>query len=158
MAGGEEIADSQRSPGADRSTGRPDGMGFAQAGRVSGWEVGRCRGEEGLAEISSCLVQTYKECYGKGPIKARTYVMGDLIVSVLQGGLTTADRTLVESGRLQAVVTTREAFEVVVRPRLVEAVEQVVAREVVAFVSGTDPASDSDLFVLELAAGRTGRE
>ena len=50
----------------------------------------------------------WSSLHGKGPTKARTYAVGDLVVCVLQGGLTTGDRILLDHGRVDAVVASRE--------------------------------------------------
>ncbi|HEY1274921.1 MAG TPA: Na-translocating system protein MpsC family protein [Thermoleophilaceae bacterium] len=103
-----------------------------------------------LAEISRSLVQLHKECYGKGPTKARTYLAGDLVVCLLEGGFTAGERTLREHGREDAVVASREAFQDALRDRFVETVEHLMHRRVVSFISGLDPATEtsSELFVL----------
>src|SRR5262245_29536270 len=104
-----------------------------------------------LAEISQSMVQLHKECYGKGPTKARTYASEDLIVCLLEGGLTAGERTLREHGREDAVVASREAFQDVLRKRFVETIEELVGRRVLTFISGVDPETEtsSELFVLE---------
>lgn len=128
-----------------------DAGGAQLRGPALGPNARRVPPGEVLAEITKCLVQLHKECYGKGPTKARTYAVGDLVVCVLQGGLTTGDRILLDHGRVDAVVASREAFQEIVRHRLVETVKRLVGRKVVAFVSGMDPQSgtSSELFVLE---------
>jgi uncharacterized protein YbcI len=107
-----------------------------------------------LAEISRSLVQLHKECYGKGPTKARTYASDDLIVSVLEGGFTAGERTLRDHGREDAVVASREAFQDALRQRFIETIENLVGRKVVTFISGVDPNTEtsSELFVLGPAA------
>ena len=39
-----------------------------------------------------------REHYGRGPIKAKTYVLDNLIVCVLSDGLTAIERTMMEGG------------------------------------------------------------
>src|SRR5436853_638924 len=55
-----------------------------------------------LSTISNRMVQIHKRFYGKGPTKARSYIMGDLVVCLMRGGFTTAEETLIGSGRAEA--------------------------------------------------------
>ena len=95
-----------------------DAGGAQLRGPALGPNARRVPPGEVLAEITKCLVQLHKECYGKGPTKARTYAVGDLVVCVLQGGLTTGDRILLDHGRVDAVVASREGLaRFAARPR-----------------------------------------
>jgi uncharacterized protein YbcI len=113
-----------------------------------------------LAEISRALVQLHKECYGKGPTKARTYASDDLIVCLLAGGFTAGERTLRDHGREDAVVASREAFQDALRQRFIETIEGLVGRKVVTFISGIDPDTEtsSELFVLASEEPHLGDE
>jgi uncharacterized protein YbcI len=106
-----------------------------------------------LAEISRSMVQLYKELYGKGPTKARTYMADDLVVCVLEGGFHRSERTLLEHGQEQPVLTQREAVQETMRDRFIELIEQLVDRKVASFISGVDAGTETsaDLFVLEPA-------
>jgi uncharacterized protein YbcI len=117
-------------------------------------------GGELLAEISRRMVHLYKECYGKGPEKARTYASDNLLVCVLEGGFTRGERTLRKYGREDAVQVQREAFQDVLRRRFVETVEALVDRKVVAFISGVDTRSETsaELFLLEPPTPEVGDE
>jgi uncharacterized protein YbcI len=113
-----------------------------------------------LAEISRSMVQLYKELFGKGPTKARTYMADDLVVCVLEGGFHRSERTLLEHGQAEPVLSQREAVQETMRDRFIERIERVVGRRVVSFVSGVDAATETsaDLFVLESSTGElTGR-
>ena len=106
-----------------------------------------------LAEISRSMVQLYKELYGKGPSKARTYMTDDLVVCVLEGGFHRGELALFERGQQGPVVTQREAVQETMRHRFIELIERLVDREVVSFVSGVDAGTETsaDVFVLESA-------
>ena len=54
---------------------------------------------EQLGDISRALVQLYKDYYGKGPTKARTYMAGNLVVCLLEGGFLVGEKTLRDAGR-----------------------------------------------------------
>jgi uncharacterized protein YbcI len=49
------------------------------------------------AEISRAMIRFEKEFMGRGPIEARTYLLGDLIVVRLRGVLTPAEQRLAKS-------------------------------------------------------------
>jgi uncharacterized protein YbcI len=104
-----------------------------------------------LATISNTIVGLYKKLYGKGPTKARSYYLDDLVVCVLRGGLTRAELTLAEKGRGEAVTRQRSEFQQAVRNEFVAAVEAIVGRKVSAFMSMThiDPEVSVEIFVLE---------
>ena len=109
-----------------------------------------CSGEQ-LGDISRAFVQVYKDCYGKGPTDARTYLAGDLVVCLLQGGFLRGEKTLRDAGRGEAVSDTREAVQAVMRQRLIDTIEDVTDRKVITFISGVDVQTETnaELFVLE---------
>ena len=113
-----------------------------------------------LADVSRALVHLYKECYGKGPTKARTYASGDLIVCLLEGGFVRAERTLRDAGRGDAVSDQREALQEVLRKRFVGIVEELTGRKVSTFISGVDLETEmnAEVFVLEPVELDTGDE
>src|SRR5436190_5567092 len=104
-----------------------------------------------LATISNTIVGLYKTFYGKGPTKARSYYLDDMVVCVLRGGLTRAELTLAQSGRAEAVTRQRAEFQAAVRDEFVAAVEAIVGRRVSAFMSTThvDPEVSVEIFMLE---------
>ena len=50
-----------------------------------------------LAEITNRIVAFMREHYGRGPIKAKTYVLDNLIVCVLTDGFTAIERTMMKA-------------------------------------------------------------
>jgi uncharacterized protein YbcI len=103
-----------------------------------------------LAAISRRVVGLMKQHYGKGPTGARTYHSGDLVVVLLSGGYTTVEKTLMASGRGDAVAIQRSAFQETVRPLMRQIVEEELRRPVVAFMSTShqDPDISAELFIL----------
>jgi uncharacterized protein YbcI len=103
-----------------------------------------------LLEISNAIVRLYKECYGKGPTKAKTYQHADVVTCVLRGGLTKAEQTLIAAGHENAVVSQRHRLQQAVRDRFTAAVEELTGRRVVGFMSGTQatPEMSCEVFVL----------
>jgi uncharacterized protein YbcI len=101
-------------------------------------------------EISRSLVQLYKEHFGKGPTKARTYIADDLVVCLLEGGFWKGEQTLRDHGHGDAVVQSREAFQQTLRTLFVGTIERLVGRKVVGFLSAVDPDTEmsGEVFVL----------
>jgi uncharacterized protein YbcI len=117
-------------------------------------EAGRSAHGSNLAAISRRIVGLIKEHYGKGPTGARTYQSGDLVVVILSGGYTQVEKTLIASGRPEAVSAQRGAFQDAMRPLFRQVVEEELRRPVVAFMSAThnDPDLNAELFILESEA------
>jgi uncharacterized protein YbcI len=124
--------------------------GFAPVGAAEQVESFPERGAM-LATISNTIVGLYKTFYGKGPTKARSYYLDDMVVCVLRGGLTRAELTLAQSGRSDAVTRQRQEFQAAVRDEFVTAIEAIVGRPVTAFMSTThiDPEVSVEIFMLD---------
>jgi uncharacterized protein YbcI len=90
---------------------------------------------EVLAGISSGIVGLYREHFGKGPTKAKTYVVDNLVICVLRDGLTTVERTLFAEGKADSVREMRTAFQDAVADKFNAVVEDLTGRRVVAFMS-----------------------
>ena len=101
--------------------------------------------------ISQALVRIHADHYGKGATHAKTYAYDNVVVAVLRQVLTTAEHTLVDGGREDAVIAVRQAFKQAKRRAFVTAVEQLTERRVVSFLSQVDPRADVevDVFLLE---------
>jgi uncharacterized protein YbcI len=108
-----------------------------------------------LAQVSNTVVGLYKRLYGKGPTKARSYFLDGVVVTVLRGGLTRAETTLVESGRAEVVNRQRHEFQEAVREEFTSAVGEVLGRRVVGFMSTMhhNPDVSVEVFVLEPEPG-----
>jgi uncharacterized protein YbcI len=106
-----------------------------------------------LEEISRSVVRLHKKNMGQGPTKARTYIGEDLVVCVLQGGFSTAERTLLEHGRTGAVIDQRQALDEALRQPLIEAIERLIKRRVVGLTSAVEPDGElsTEVFLLEPA-------
>ena len=65
-----------------------------------------------LSAISNGIVRLMREHYGRGPMKAKTYALDDVIVCVLRGsGFTPLEQTIMQSGDGEKVVEMRENFQ-----------------------------------------------
>ena len=101
--------------------------------------------------ISNAIVQVHREYFGKVPTKARTYLMDDLIVTVMHGAATRLEQTLAEAGEKDRVREVRQAFQDSLDVVFVAKVEQLTGRRVAAFLSqsSVDPDVSVEVFILE---------
>ncbi len=88
-----------------------------------------------LAEISNRIVAFMREHYGRGPIKAKTSVLDNLIVCVLSDGVTAIERTMMEGGEPDRVLEMRRDFQRMMKERYTEMIETLTDRKVLAFLS-----------------------
>ena len=104
-----------------------------------------------LAEITNRIVAFMREHYGRGPIKAKTYVLDNLIVCVLSDGFTAIEKTMVEGGEPERVLEMRRDFQRMMRVRYSEMIEQQTGRKVLAFLSQThvDPDLTIEMFLVD---------
>jgi uncharacterized protein YbcI len=103
------------------------------------------------SEISDGLVSLHKQYYGRGPTQAKTYLVNDTVVSMLRGGFTPIERTLIEQGNADAVHDMRRHFQAVMREEFTRVVESATGRKVIAYMSQihSDPDIALEVFVLE---------
>jgi uncharacterized protein YbcI len=106
---------------------------------------------ERLAQISTRLVQLHARFYGKGPTKAKTHLVDDLVVCSLRGGFTTVERTLIDSGNQESVYAVRRSFQEAMEDEFRSIVEEATGRRVIAYMSNihVEPDIAFELFVLE---------
>lgn len=110
------------------------------------------RGGKLLAAISTTIVAILREHYGRGPMKAKTYALDDIIVCVMRGsGFTALEQTIMDSGDPDRVVEMRHDFQRVMTRRYCDAIEELTGREVVAFLSQAhvDPDITIEVFFVD---------
>jgi uncharacterized protein YbcI len=108
-------------------------------------------GEE-LAEITNGIVRLFSEYYGRGPTRAKSFVLDDTyVVTVLRDTMTTVERTLVENGHADQVRNVRLTFQEAMEDSFKGVVEGVLGRRVAAYHSQllVDGDIGFELFVLE---------
>lgn len=101
--------------------------------------------------ISTALVSLYKQHFGKGPTRCRTYLEPDLVVVILGEGYTPGERTLFEDGKWYEVRRARQIWQDSMQERFVTTIEELTGRKVAAFMSANrqDPDFAVELFVLK---------
>lgn len=101
------------------------------------------------------MVRLQAEYYGKGPTKARTYIVEDLVVVVLEESFTRAEKTLADRGERDAIQHIRRRFQLQMADSFTSIVEQATGRKVRTFLSETDIDDDVSVETFLLADERT---
>jgi uncharacterized protein YbcI len=76
-----------------------------------------------------------RDHYGRGPHRAKTYVIDDIVVCVLRNGFTAVEQTMVEGGQSDQVVVMRHEFQKLMAERYKAMITELTGRSVVAFLS-----------------------
>jgi uncharacterized protein YbcI len=111
----------------------------------------RLSGGELLSAISTEIVGMLREHYGRGPMKAKTYVLDDLIVCVLRNGHTPLEESMMEGGESDGVLSMRRDFQRLMGEKYKDVIERLTGRKVVAFLSQThmDPDITMEIFFVD---------
>jgi uncharacterized protein YbcI len=112
------------------------------------------RGELAAA-ISNAIVGIHSKHYGKGPTKAKTYLLDDVVMTVMEDVFTTVEHTLIEHGKGELVREVRTTFQYTMREEFIDAVRQITGRDARAFISQIDCDADIAVEVFLLANGVT---
>ena len=107
------------------------------------------------ATISKEIVRLQAAYYGKGPTRAKTYIVEDLVVVVLEESFTRAEKTLAERGEKDAIEHIRLRFQQQMEDDFTSVVEQATGRKVRVFLSETNIDQDVSVETFLLADGRT---
>src|SRR3954447_15122380 len=104
-----------------------------------------------LSAISTRIVQTLRERYGRGPTRAKTYVLDDMVLVVLRNGFTAVEETMMEGGEAEKVGELRRNFHRLVGDGCQSGIEEITGRTVVAFLSQAhiEPDVTLEAFVLD---------
>lgn len=108
-----------------------------------------------LARLSDEMVRAKKEFFGKGPEQAKSYMLDDMLIVVMRGGLTTAEQTMLEFGQPEMVRQFRQLFENEMTELLTSRVEETTGRKVVNYQSQImfDPDIIVEMFVFDQPRG-----
>jgi uncharacterized protein YbcI len=132
----------------------PQQVSAAELIAASG-DVAEERGPSLRMAISNAMVGLKKQLYGKGPSRARTYLMDEYVFVVMEGGLTRSEETLLSSGRPDLVRTYRLAFQEAVTETATGVIEELTGRKVLTYHSQIlfEPTRVFEVFVLDAPAG-----
>ena len=110
------------------------------------------RAGEQLAAVTNGIVKLFREYYGRGPTKAKSYILDDrIVVCVLEDTMTRVEQTLVENGHGAKVREVRLTFQEAMADEFKREVSECMGREVVAYHSQLtlEPDLGFEFFVLE---------
>jgi uncharacterized protein YbcI len=104
-----------------------------------------------LAEITDRLILLIREHYGRGPLKAKTYVLDNLIVCVFSDGYIALERTMMQGGEPDRVLEMRRDFQRIMKTRYSDMIEELTGRKVLAFLSQThvEPDLSVEMFLMD---------
>ncbi len=89
-----------------------------------------------LAAISTSTVAILREHYGRGPMRAKTYALDDIIVVVMRGtGFTPFEQTVMDDDGAERVIAMRHDFQRMMADRYKAMIEELTDRTVIAFLS-----------------------
>jgi uncharacterized protein YbcI len=92
--------------------------------------------EQGLlSKISTEVVRTLKDSFGKGPLKAKSYLYDDFLLVVMRGGVTIAEQTMLDRGHGDLVRQFRQTYQNEMGDELVTKIEVLTGRRVVNYQS-----------------------
>lgn len=116
-------------------------------------------GQSLLSRLSNEMVRAQKRFFGKGPTEAKSYMLDDMLIIVMRGGLTTAEKTMLEFGQPDQVRQFRQIFENEMTERLTDMVEELTGRKVATYQSQImfDPHLVVEMFVFDSAAHEADR-
>jgi uncharacterized protein YbcI len=102
-------------------------------------------------DISNAMVGLKKQLYGKGPVKAKTFINDNIIFVVLEGGLTKNEETLLAAGEDKLVRQYRLRFQEVVARTGHETIERLTGCKVLTYHSQIvfNPDRAFEIFVLD---------
>jgi uncharacterized protein YbcI len=101
--------------------------------------------------VGTAITKLHREHYGRGATTTRTVFQRNHVVAFLEDIYTTVERTLIEAGQHAEVKHNRQVFQMAMRQRFSEAVEEITGRKVIQFMSQVsfDPDMAAEIFVLE---------
>jgi uncharacterized protein YbcI len=103
------------------------------------------------AAIATEIVSLMAQYTGRGATRSRAFVHDDMVVCLLEQGMTKGEAKLIDAGETESVNTIRATFQKVMEDELVATVERLTGRAVRSFMSGNNARTDSavEVFVLE---------
>src|SRR4051794_2109366 len=117
-----------------------------------------------LSAISNSIAALRREHYGRGPTKAKTYIVDDMIIVVMRdSGYSAIEKTMIDNDEAERVVAMREDFQRVMARRYSDTIEMLTGRNVVAFLNRAhlEPDVSMKVFIVDrppdgFAAGELG--
>jgi uncharacterized protein YbcI len=109
-------------------------------------------GDALLSAVTAAMVAFHRRYHERTPVTAKTLLLGgELLVCVLGGVYTDVEKTMIEIQREKIVQETRSAFQIVMKSKLIGAVERLSGRGVLQFMSNQHVGPDMEIEVFLLA-------
>jgi len=107
-----------------------------------------------LATISNEMVKAQKQHFGRGPTHAKSYMLDDFLIIVMRGGLTQAEKSMLDFDQADKVRDFRQTFENEMTSRLTTMIEDVTGRKVLTYQSQIlfDPDVVFEIFMFDQPA------
>ncbi len=104
-----------------------------------------------LAAISNAMVRAMKQYYGKGPTRAKSYMIDNYLFVAMEGGLTVVEETLLRAGKHDLVREVRQTFQNEMTAEFTGQIEELTGRAVLTYQSQLtfDPHTQFEIFVLD---------
>lgn len=118
---------------------------------IQGPEAGGRAGEQ-LAAVTNGIVKLFHDHYGRGPRKAKSYLLDDrILVCVLEETMTTVERTLAEQGQGDKVRDVRLSFQEAMADEFMSTVSEALGRPVLSYHSQLtlEPDIGFEFFILD---------
>jgi uncharacterized protein YbcI len=113
-------------------------------------DTGTQTGEQ-LASVTNGIVKLFRDYYGRGPTKAKSYILDDrIVVCVLEETMTKVEQTLFENGHGDKVREVRLTFQEAMADEFKGVVSEIMGRPVLSYHSQLtlDPDIGFEFFVL----------
>ena len=107
-----------------------------------------------LGRVTNGVVRLYARHSGKGAVRARSHLIGDLLVCVRDDAFIPAERMLIARGEGEAVQAMRRAWQDAMRDDFAEIAESATGRPVRALLSQVrvEPDVHIEMFIFEPVA------
>jgi uncharacterized protein YbcI len=119
-------------------------------------------GETGrrAAAAANAISRLHREHWGRGAVSSRAVVQRNYVIVFMDDVYAPSERTLIEDGKQEVVRGTRTEFQLTMRERFSQAIEEIMGRPVVAFMSQVhfDPDMSVEIFVLEPTAAENSSD
>jgi len=101
--------------------------------------------------LSNAMVKAHKQYFGKGPLRAKSYLVDDLLFIVMREGMTRAEETMLDFDQADKVRDFRQTFENEMTERLTTLIEDITGRKVLTYQSQIlfDPNLVIEIFVFD---------
>jgi uncharacterized protein YbcI len=114
-------------------------------------------GDSLLSRISSEVVRLQRQYFGKGPQRAKSYMLDDFLMVVMRDSITTAETTMLGFDEHDLVRQFRQTFQNRMTETLVGTIEEMTGRKVLTYQSQIlfDPHIVIEVFFFDRRADET---